>query len=84
MHVDMALGYIDFNGVRPKRESDRWVLIKESSTYPPKYVISLACSFAIRQELDPDVFGAREANNYLTNLGYIVREKHAGEMWTTR
>jgi hypothetical protein len=70
-----ALAEIDKSGVPANRKSRKFNLIHNHKTYPPKYVLSLANFMANKRELDPEEFGGGlETNNFLTKLGFEIRE----------
>jgi len=72
-HIVKAIREIDSNGIPPKRESKKFLLIFEGKQYPPKYVLSLANKFANREELDPSRFtGGQETNSFLEKLGVDI------------
>ncbi|NCC99693.1 MAG: hypothetical protein EOL95_08365 [Bacteroidia bacterium] len=44
-------------------------------SYPPKYVLSIATKIATGREIEPSQFnGGDETNNFLTTLGFTIRE----------
>jgi hypothetical protein len=72
-HVLAAIKRIDREGVSPRRESTRYVLLYEGRHYPPKYVLSLAAEEATGQALNPQDFsGGRETNDILRDLGFEI------------
>ncbi len=72
-HVEAAIAQIEREGVPPKRESTKFHLLVDGRSYPPKYVVSLAASFATGRELRPDEFsGGVETNRVLQSMGFTV------------
>jgi len=72
-HIEQAIAYIDKNGVPQNRKPTRYVLKQNDKDYPPKYVISIANTYANGVELDPGLFtGGRRTNNFLAQRGFMV------------
>lgn len=72
-YILKAIAEVDKVGVPAKRQSRKYYLRYEGKSYPPKYIISLANSFANAEELDPEVFsGGRESNDFLRSLGFHI------------
>lgn len=83
-HIRHAIDDIDKKGFPAKRESTKFNLVFNGKEYPPKYVISRACFYAIGKELDNEEFsGGTETNNFLKNLGFETHLK-ATEDWNKR
>jgi hypothetical protein len=75
-HIQMAIDYIDKNGVPPTRRSTVYDLSYNGRRYPPKYVICIAYKYAGGNELVGDEFsGGRETNNFLADRGYTTVKK---------
>jgi len=74
--VRWALRYIDKHGVRKRRHSTRYSLAFKGKFYPPKYVICIANIQAGGDEWPNYYFsGGKEANHFLTGLGFRVVTK---------
>lgn len=71
-HVLMAIKEVNEGGVRLGRSAKRYFLEFEGKRYPVKYVVSLACKYAIGDELDPSSFVPSEAASLLKRLGFKV------------
>ena len=70
-----ALSFIDKRGIPSSRRATKYCLYHNDKSYPPKYVLSIATKIATGNELDPSQFGGgHETNNFLTELGFIIRE----------
>lgn len=70
-----ALTFIDKNGVPSNRRATKYNLYHNDKSYPPKYVLSIATKIASGRELEPYQFnGGNETNNFLTTLGFTIRE----------
>ncbi|MGD0030628.1 DUF3427 domain-containing protein [Paenibacillus illinoisensis] len=75
-HVIKAIDYINKHNVPDKRFSTKYVLVHNDKYYPPKYVLSIANTFANGIELEPYEFsGGGEANKFLKRLGFIIIEE---------
>ncbi|WP_394173988.1 HNH endonuclease [Guptibacillus hwajinpoensis] len=73
-HVLLAIQYIDEKGVPKKRLSTRFHLIYNGKLYPPKYVLSIANTYANGEELPPSFFsGGMETNSMLSELGFEIK-----------
>jgi len=75
-HLVKAIQRINLNGVPKRRASTKYDLLYEKDKYPPKYVVSLANTFANRSELH-HFSGGKETNNFLIARGFpdIVNKK---------
>jgi hypothetical protein len=72
-HVQKAIQFIDRSGVPQGRESRGYVLRAEAKSYPPKYVLAVANSFANRRELTADEFSGGAATNvFLESRGFEI------------
>ena len=71
-HVLAALSRIDREGVPPSRANRSVELRHDHKSYPPKFVISLACEIATGRELPSGEFITPEAERYLERLGFSV------------
>jgi len=70
-----ALTFIDKNAVPSNRRATKYNLYHNNKSYPPKYVLSIATKIATGRELEPSQFnGGEETNNFLTTLGFTIRE----------
>jgi 5-methylcytosine-specific restriction enzyme A len=75
-HILLALKNIDENGVPPEHRSDKYDLIFDGKTYPPKYVIRNAHFFVDGTYFDTILFsGGKQANTFLEKRGFLVFEK---------
>lgn len=75
-HVVQAIMQVKRNGVPKGRGSRKFRLFYEGECYPPKYVISLANTFANGYELDSSRFsGGHETNSFLTRLGFVIHQR---------
>ena len=68
-HLVKAIQWIKVNGVPKRRASTKFDLLYEGSSYPPKYVVSLANTFVNGEELR-HFSGGRETNNFLIARGF--------------
>ena len=74
-HILQALNEIDRIGVPKRRQATKFNLYHDGKSYPPKYVLSLATKYATGQELEASDFsGGDETNNFLSSLGFTIRE----------
>jgi 5-methylcytosine-specific restriction protein A len=75
-HILKALEKIDEEGFPESRESTKFELIYNSKSYPPKYVITIANTFANGQELDSTLFsGGTETNSFFDRFGFQINQK---------
>lgn len=75
-HIIEAINRILIEGVPEIREATKYELAFNNSTYPPKYVISLANKYANGDTLPSSEFsGGEEANEFLKSRGFLVQEK---------
>jgi hypothetical protein len=83
-HIEQAIAYIDENGVPQNRVSRKYLLKQNDKDYPPKYVISIANTYANGEELDPNQFtgGRRTTNNFLIQRGFIIVPRGADDINT--
>ena len=74
-HILDALKQIDLDreGIPPGRNRTNWLVQHEGRIYPPKYVLSVASSFA---EMEPlkwfEFYGGQPTNSYLKGLGFEI------------
>ena len=74
-HVLMAIEAVDQQGVPPKRQSRDYVLQFQGTSYPPKYLVSLANECANGARLRSSVFyGGDETNGFLASLGFSIMD----------
>jgi 5-methylcytosine-specific restriction protein A len=72
-HINRAIKEIDQNGVPSDRHSVKWSVKYQENLYPPKYLISIANTYANGDEWDPSEFsGGDETNNFLNSLGFKI------------
>ncbi len=74
-HILEALKQIDRDqeGIPPARRRTNWLLQHEERTYPPKYVLSIASTFAEMEPLEWfEFYGGQPTNSYLTGLGFEI------------
>ena len=74
-HLLKAIDEVETHGVPQNRESTRYDLVFEGKTYSPKYLVSLANTWANGEELDATTFMPTEARLFLLDLGFEVRRK---------
>jgi 5-methylcytosine-specific restriction protein A len=75
-HIIEAINRIHIEGVPENREATKYELAFNNTTYPPKYVISLANKYANGDTLLSSEFsGGEEANDFLKSRGFLVQEK---------
>jgi hypothetical protein len=84
MHVQLALDYIDKNGVPPRRRATKFALRANDRSYPPKYVICIAYRSVEGNvsgaEWPPGNFGGGpEANNFLIARGFEIWNEDTDE-----
>jgi hypothetical protein len=63
-HILMAIKEVDNSGIPEERISDRYDLVYNEKTYPPKYIVSLANKYANNVELS-SFSGGNEVNSSL-------------------
>ena len=81
-HIVKAIEDIKNGDIPNKRQSTKHDIIYEGSSYPPKFVLSIACKYAIGHELDSNEFsGGSESNQFLESLGFKIKSKRD---WTER
>lgn len=74
-HVIKAMEGINKVGIPKGRSSKKFLLEYEGKHYPPKYIISLANSYANSVRLDSSEFGGgKETNDFLRVLGFNIVE----------
>jgi hypothetical protein len=76
-HILQAIKDIERKGYPPKHESTKYDLIFDEKRYPPKYVISIANTYANGTPLDTSEFsgGELEANKFLKSRGFKIFRK---------
>ncbi|WP_431800034.1 HNH endonuclease [Halobacillus andaensis] len=72
-YVLKAIRKINMEGVPLKRETTKYRLLYEGKYYPPKYVLSIANSFAKDEEFSSYDFSDGDKTNYfLEGLGFTI------------
>jgi hypothetical protein len=72
-HIIRAAELIDRSRVPDHRRAKKFEVTVHGCTYPPKYLISIACQMVTGRLLKPDEFGGgNEANGFLNRLGFAV------------
>ena len=74
-HILQAASQIDREGVPWQRRSIHYQVVVDGTCYPPKYIISLANSYANGIEHSSYDFNAVEAINFFRNRGYQVIDR---------
>ena len=74
-HFLRAADRIDEEDVPSARKSHRYDVVLRGKPYPPKYVISLASTFATGFEHPAGRFNAVEARDYFLHRGYVVIDR---------
>jgi len=79
-HIEQAFEYIDNHGIPPNKWHSNHFVLKDSTEYPCKYLISTANLIANGEELYhiDSSFHSQMARNYLSNLGYNIENNHHG------
>jgi hypothetical protein len=74
-HIIRAAEFIDRSHVPDYRRAKKFEVSVHGRTYPPKYLLSIACQMATGRLLKPDEFGGGdEANGFLDRLGFAVHK----------
>lgn len=74
-HILDAILKIDKDRIPPNRRATKFNLYYNNVSYPPKYVLSVATKLATGKELKADDFGGgSETNNFLSSLGFVIRQ----------
>lgn len=74
--IQVALKYIDENGVPDKNKSTQYELVsEEGKKYPPKYVIAVADHLENGVAIETDGYNAVEAIDYFEARGYKIEIK---------
>ena len=75
-HILAAITNIDHHGVPQGREHLKFVVRYKHRSYPPKLVISFACTAAFGKPLSSSKFsGGQETNGLLQKLGFAIYRK---------
>lgn len=75
-NVLAAIAEIDREGVPPRSVPTKFELRVGRKSYPPKYVLSIACKYATGEALSLKVFsGGEETNGRLRKLGFVISKQ---------
>jgi GIY-YIG catalytic domain-containing protein len=79
-HVLAAMADIDRHGVPQGRAHLKFVVRHGRHSYPPKFVISIACKVAFGKPLSSSKFsGGSETNRLLQKLGFPIYRRSSGQ-----
>ncbi len=74
-HIKRAISEVKTSEIPAARKEKHYQLIYEGSSFPTKYIISIANKYANGNELSSHEFVAGEAKNFLLKLGFEVIDK---------
>ncbi|GEM_PF-5229869 len=76
-HVRQAAAEIHASGIPKGRDADKFLVLVDGETFPPKFILSIAGKYATGTELSAaDFSGGEEANGFLEKLNFMIIPKN--------